>query len=67
MLAVRPHGAIMVAAQRIHVGMAHARKTVTVTANGYSFRLVLTASTSHDRVRSASSFRNFGMRPTPKS
>ena len=36
---VSQRGAIMVATQRIHVGMIHARKIVTVTASDHSFRL----------------------------
>jgi hypothetical protein len=36
---VSQRGSIMVATQRIHVGMLHARKTVTVTATDHSFQL----------------------------
>jgi hypothetical protein len=36
---VSQRGSIMVATQRIHVGMIHARKIVTVTAGDRSFRL----------------------------
>jgi hypothetical protein len=34
-------GSIMVATQKIHVGMIHARKIVTVMANDHSFELVI--------------------------
>src|SRR5260370_18812166 len=36
---VSQRGSIMVAAQRIHVGMIHAGKAVTVTAADHSFQL----------------------------
>jgi len=36
---VSQRGSIMVATQRIHVGMIHARKIVTVTVGDHSFRL----------------------------
>src|SRR5215475_9830957 len=36
---VSQRGSIMVATQRIHVGMIHARKIVTVTASDHSFQL----------------------------
>jgi transposase InsO family protein len=36
---VSQRGSIMVATQRIHVGMIHARKIVTVTADDHTFRL----------------------------
>jgi hypothetical protein len=36
---VSQRGSIMVATQRIHVGMIHARKIVTVTADDHSFKL----------------------------
>jgi hypothetical protein len=36
---VSQRGSIMVATQRIHVGMIHARKIVTVTASDHSYRL----------------------------
>ena len=36
---VSQRGSIMVATQRIHVGMIHARKIVTVTAGDHSFQL----------------------------
>jgi hypothetical protein len=36
---VSQRGSIMVATQRIHVGMIHARKVVTVTASDHSFEL----------------------------
>ena len=36
---VSQRGQIMVATQRIQVGMIHARKVVTVTADDHSFRL----------------------------
>jgi transposase InsO family protein len=36
---VSQRGAVMVAAQKIHVGMIHARKIVTVTASDHSFEL----------------------------
>jgi hypothetical protein len=36
---VSQRGAIMVATQRIHVGMIHARKIVTVTASDHTFEL----------------------------
>jgi hypothetical protein len=36
---VSQRGSIMVATQRIHVGMIHARKIVTVTADDHSYRL----------------------------
>ena len=38
---VSERGSIMVATQRIHVGMIHARKIVTVIANDHSFELVI--------------------------
>jgi hypothetical protein len=36
---VSQRGSIMVATQRIHVGMIHAHKIVTVTADDHSFQL----------------------------
>ena len=36
---VSQSGSIMVATQRIHVGMTHARKIVTITAGDHSFQL----------------------------
>ena len=39
------HGSIMVAAERIHVGMIHVGKTVTVTASDHSFRLEIDGDT----------------------
>jgi hypothetical protein len=36
---VSQRGSIMVATQRIHVGMIHARKIVTVTATDHTFQL----------------------------
>jgi diacylglycerol kinase family enzyme len=36
---VSQRGSIMVATQRIHVGMIHASKTVTVTADDHGFQL----------------------------
>src|SRR5215467_10212795 len=38
---VSQRGSIMVATQRIHVGMIHARKIVTVTASDHSFQISL--------------------------
>jgi hypothetical protein len=35
----------MVAAERIHVGMIHVGKTVTVTASDHSFRITLDGET----------------------
>jgi hypothetical protein len=43
---VSERGSIMVATQRIHVGMIHARKIVTVIANDHSFELVIADETS---------------------
>jgi hypothetical protein len=40
-----PRGQVMVATQRIQVGMIHARKTVTVTAEDHQFRLVIDGQT----------------------
>jgi hypothetical protein len=42
---VSSRGSIMVATQKIHVGMIHARKTVTVTAQDDSFTLVIDGET----------------------
>ena len=42
---VSQRGSIMVATQRIHVGMIHARKIVTVTATDDSFRISLDSET----------------------
>jgi transposase InsO family protein len=42
---VSQRGSIMVATQRIHVGMIHARKTVTVTAIDHSFQISLDSET----------------------
>lgn len=36
---VSQRGQIMVATQRIHIGMIHARKIVTVTVEDHSFRI----------------------------
>jgi hypothetical protein len=36
---VSERGSIMVATRRIHVGMIHARKIVTISAGDHSFRL----------------------------
>jgi len=38
---VSQRGSIMVATQRIHIGIIHARKDVTVTAEDDQFRLVI--------------------------
>jgi hypothetical protein len=38
---VSQRGSIMVATQRIHVGMIHARKIVTVAASEHSFQISL--------------------------
>ena len=42
---VSQRGSITVATQRIHVGMIHARKVVTVTASDHSFRISLDSET----------------------
>jgi hypothetical protein len=42
---VSRRGSIMVATQRIHVGMIHARKVVTVTASDHSFQISLASET----------------------
>jgi Integrase core domain len=42
---VSQRGSIMVATQRIHVGLIHARKIVTVTASHHSFRLDIAGET----------------------
>ncbi len=42
---VSQRGSIMVATQRIHVGMIHARKVVTVTASNHSFQIGLGSET----------------------
>jgi hypothetical protein len=42
---VSQRGSIMVATQRIHVGMIHARKVVTVTAGDHSFQISLDSET----------------------
>jgi hypothetical protein len=39
------HSSIMVATQKIHVGMIHARKTVTVTAEDDQFTLAIDGET----------------------
>jgi hypothetical protein len=43
---VSSRGSIMVATQKIHVGMIHARKTVTVTAENDSFTLAIDGETA---------------------
>ncbi|MGW5366452.1 hypothetical protein [Actinopolymorpha pittospori] len=42
---VSQRGSIMVATQRIHVGMSHARKVVTVATNDHSFHISLDSET----------------------
>ena len=42
---VSQRGSIMVATQRIQVGMIHARKVVTVTADDHSFRISVDSET----------------------
>ena len=42
---VSQRGSIMVATQRIQVGMVHARETVTVTATDHSFQISLGSET----------------------
>jgi hypothetical protein len=42
---VSQRGSIMVATQRIHVGLIHARKIVTVTASDYTFQVSLDVET----------------------
>jgi hypothetical protein len=42
---VSQRGSIMVATQRIHIGMIHARKIVTVTASDHSFELSIDGET----------------------
>ncbi len=42
---ISQRGSIMVATQRIHVGMIYARKIVTVTAGDHSFELVIDGET----------------------
>ena len=42
---VSQRGSIMVATQRIHVGMTHARKIVTVTADDHTFQISLQGET----------------------
>jgi hypothetical protein len=42
---VSQRGSIMVATQRIHVGLIHARKTVTVIASDHSFQISLDSET----------------------
>jgi hypothetical protein len=44
----------MVATQRIHVGMTHARKIVTVTASDHSYRIGIDADTVVTLPRTAS-------------
>ncbi len=42
---VSQRGSIMVATQRIHVGMIHARKIVTITASDDTFQISLDSET----------------------
>lgn len=42
---VSQRGSIMVATQRIQVGLIHARKVVTVTASDHSFQISLGSET----------------------
>jgi hypothetical protein len=42
---VSQRGSIMVATQRIHVGLIHARKIVTVTASDHTFQISLDSET----------------------
>jgi hypothetical protein len=50
---VSQRGSIMVATQRIHVGMIHARKVVNVAADGNSFQVSLDGETICVAPRSA--------------
>jgi hypothetical protein len=52
---VSQRGSIMVATQRIHVGMIHARKIVTVTVSDHSFQLDIDGETAGIVPRTASS------------
>ena len=61
---VSQRGSIMVAAQRIHAGMIHAGKIVTVTASDHTFQISLDGETIAVVPRTTTA-RSTATRPTP--
>jgi transposase InsO family protein len=66
---VSQRGSIMVATQRIHVGMIHARKIVTVTASDHSFQINIDGDTVATVARTTASeihrYKAYAIRTTP--
>jgi hypothetical protein len=66
---VSERGSIMVATQRIHVGMIHARKIVTVTASDHSFQINIDGDTVATVARTTASeihrYKAYAIRTTP--